>query len=195
MVFASDHTDTARDSTHIRAIRSKCCCRVVFVRCLYYTALRKFIIYWKLSLIRAVCGLFCISFISSVVLNKKCRYIYSREDSILITKPNIGTKYLILPYNSKALGSIKKSINPIVKIPYSSLQGLISSFTTMIFLKESLILSSKAISCFRLSSSGSAKADWIEFSLYLHHCILCILRSFLGQYCHFLYVDLPITYY
>ena len=85
------------------------------------------------------------------------------------------------PYNSKALGSIKKSINPIVKIPYSSLQGLISSFTTMIFLKESLILSSKAISCFRLSSSGSAKADWIEFSLYLHHCILCILRSFFGN--------------
>lgn len=54
---------------------------------------------------------------------------------------------------------IRKSISPIVKIPFSSVHGCMSSFTMIIFLKESLILNRDAISCLRFSSSGIAKAD------------------------------------
>ena len=57
--------------------------------------------------------------------------------------------------------SNKKSFSPIVRMPSSFLLGLISSFTMIIFLKESLILNSDADSCASFSNVGMAKADWM----------------------------------
>ena len=70
--------------------------------------------------------------------------------------------YSFIPYRwFKQFSSIRKSSKPMVRMPFSSLHGLISSFTTMTFLKVSLILRREAVSCFLFSSSGKASADCI----------------------------------
>ena len=82
--------------------------------------------------------------------------------------PNfLGNAFLVLiysfiPYSCfKQFSSIRKSSKPMVRMPFSSLHGLMSSFTTMTFLKVSLILRREAVSCFLFSSSGKASADCI----------------------------------
>ena len=70
--------------------------------------------------------------------------------------------YSFIPYRwFKQFSSIRKSSKPMVRMPFSSLHGLMSSFTTMTFLKVSLILRREAVSCFLFSSSGKASADCI----------------------------------
>ena len=70
--------------------------------------------------------------------------------------------YSFIPYRwFKQFSSIRKSSKPMVRMPFSSLHGLMSSFTTMTFLKVSSILRREAVSCFLFSSSGKASADCI----------------------------------
>ena len=54
--------------------------------------------------------------------------------------------YSFIPYSCfKQFSSIRKSSKPMVRMPFSSLHGLMSSFTTMTFLKVSLILRREAV--------------------------------------------------
>ena len=54
--------------------------------------------------------------------------------------------YSFIPYRwFKQFSSIRKSSKPMVRMPFSSLHGLMSSFTTMTFLKVSLILRREAV--------------------------------------------------
>ncbi len=62
---------------------------------------------------------------------------------------------------SKESPPIRKSNSPIVRMPLSSRQGVISSLTTMIFWKESSMRRSGAVSCLLFSSSGMDRADCI----------------------------------
>ena len=48
---------------------------------------------------------------------------------------------------------------PIVMMPFSSLLGMMSSLTTMIFLNESSMRISEAVSCLTFASSGMANTD------------------------------------
>lgn len=64
-------------------------------------------------------------------------------------------------YKLKLFSSNKKSYKLMLTMPFSSLCGLITSLTIIIFLKESLILRRELFSCLIFESLGKLYADCI----------------------------------
>ena len=80
--------------------------------------------------------------------------------SILIYK-FFRCKSLDCVYKLKLFSSNKKSYKLMLTMPFSSLCGLITSLTIIIFLKESLILRRELFSCLIFESLGKLYADCI----------------------------------
>jgi len=103
----------------------------------------------------------------AVADSKLCFFksLIMRSATILLVVYQINnvSSFCIFSINYKLRLSlfIRKSSKPTVNIPCWSLFGLISSFTTMIFLKESLINENDVFSCCSFSILAIANADWI----------------------------------
>ena len=95
--------------------------------------------------------------------------------------------YSFIPYRwFKQFSSIRKSSKPMVRMPFSSLHGLMSSFTTMTFLKVSLILRREAV-YFSLrrffGNIATFSSQRYAFSLKYKNS-----AKIFWQYCHFFFV-------
>ena len=86
---------------------------------------------------------------------------WSPINCCFILRPQLGQTLLFLPiiYKSRLSGFNRKSMMPIITIPFSLRHSLILSFTTMIFLKESSMRTNEFCSCSIFSWSGIANAD------------------------------------
>ena len=95
--------------------------------------------------------------------------------------------YSFIPYRwFKQFSSIRKSSKPMVRMPFSSLHGLMSSFTTMTFLKVSLILRREAVYfSLRRFFGNIATFSSQRYAFFLKYKNPA---KIFWQYCHFFFV-------
>ena len=98
---------------------------------------------------------------SPTISNSRFAYIYLKSAAKIDAFSISPSHTFIHPYISKLSSLSRKSNIPIVVKPLSSRFNLISSFTPMIFLKESLVFKSDLFSWRSFASFGISNADWI----------------------------------